>query len=102
MERIQKVALRIIFGDGYEIYEWALLVTNLPTLKSRRTKLSLKFALKCTKNPRTEDMFPLRDIIVDTRNPEKFLVTQAKTNRLACSAIPSMQRQLNKYSTKTK
>ena len=102
LERIQKVALRIIFGESYESYEWALKTTNLPTLKSRRTQLSLNFAIKCTKNTRAEDMFPLRDSCVDTRNAEKYQVTRAKTNRLACSAIPSMQRQLNKHSAKAK
>ena len=102
LERIQKVALRIIFGETYESYEWALHTTNLPTLKSRRTQLSLNFALKCTKNSRAEDMFPLRDNCVDTRNPEKYQVTQARTDRLSCSVIPSMQRQLNKHSNKVK
>ena len=102
LEKIQKVAIRIIFGETYESYEWALHATNLPTLTSRRTQLSLNFALKCTKNSKAEDMFPMRDSCVDTRNPEKYQVTQAKTNRLACSVISSMQWQLNKHSTKVK
>ena len=100
LERIQKVALRIIFGEAYENYGWALHITNLPTLKSRRAQLSLNFALKCTKNSRGAEMFPLRDSCVNTRNPEKYQVTQSKTNRLTCSAIPSMQRQLNKHTMK--
>ena len=100
LERIQKVALRIIFSNDYITYEHALSVTNLPTLKSRRTQLSLNFALKCTKSPRTQDMFPLRDSIVNTRNPEIYNVTNAKTGRLANSSIPFMQRQLNKHAAK--
>ena len=41
-------------------------------------------------------MFPLKPQIVNTRNAEKYEVTKATTNRLAISAIPYMQRQLNK------
>ena len=36
----------------------------------------------------------------NTRFPEKFQVTKAKTNRLALSAIPTMQQQLNKLNGK--
>ena len=96
LERIQKVALRIILKDNYESYSNALFLTNLQTLKARRLMLSKVFASKCTKNERSKDMFPLNVNTVNTRNPEKFQVTKAKTSRLARSAIPSMQRQLNK------
>ena len=41
LERIQKVALRIIFSADYVSYEHGLHTTNLPTLKSRRTSLAL-------------------------------------------------------------
>ena len=93
--------MKIILKEDYISYEHALSVTNLPTLKSRRTQLSLNFALKCTKSPRTQDMFPLRDSIVNTRNPEIYNVTNAKTGRLANSSIPFMQRQLNKHAAKS-
>ena len=39
IERVQKVALRIILDDEYESYDHALRVTGLPTLKERRTNL---------------------------------------------------------------
>ena len=74
IERIQKVALRIIFTDEYTTYEHALNLTTLPTLKTRRSKLCFNFALKCTKSPKTADMFPLRDSNANPRNPEKFEV----------------------------
>ena len=96
LERIQKVALRIILGENYVSYENALYITNLETLKARRTQLSKRFALKCTKNEVLCDMFPLTEHNVNTRNPERYHVTKARTNRLAVSAIPTMQRQLNK------
>ena len=96
LERVQKVALRIILGQNYLNYENALYLTNLETLKARRTQLSRRFALKCTKNDLLSDMFPLSEHNVNTRHPEKYLVTKARTNRLATSAIPTMQRQLNR------
>ena len=102
IERIQKVALRIILKDDYVQYSNALKLTNLETLKARRLLLSKRFATKCTKNDLTKDMFPLAAHTVDTRFPEKFQVTKAKTNRLALSAIPTMQRQLNKLNGKHK
>ena len=97
LERVQKVALRIILKEDYLDYKNALIISELSTLKSRRAKLSLNFALKCRKNERTSGMFPPREQNVNTRNPESFEVTRAKTGRLANSAIPSMQRQLNSH-----
>ena len=98
LDRIQKVALRIILQNDYIDYNNALQLTNLHTLKARRSILNKRFALKCIKNEKTRDMFPLNPKNVNTRHSEKYLVTKAKTSRLANSAIPSMQRQLNKLS----
>ena len=95
LERIQKVALRIILGEKYVDYKNALNITNLQTLQARREMLSQRFAVKCTKNIRTKDMFPLAVNNVNTRNSERYQVTKARTNRLYVSAIPSMQRKLN-------
>ena len=81
----------MIYGD----YSNALYITKLDTLKARRSMLSKRFAVKCTKNDRTKDMFPLAITTVNTRHPEKYQVTTAKTKRLFVSAIPTMQRQLN-------
>merc|ERR1711983_407935 len=55
LERVQKVALRIILKDQYESYESALSKSSLLTLKERRDALSLSFAQKCLKNERTSD-----------------------------------------------
>ena len=96
LERIQRVALRIILKENYINYANALYLTNLKTLKARRSQLCKRFAIKCTKNEKTKDMFPLKQHNINTRYPEKYEVTKAKTNRLAISTIPYMQRQLNK------
>ena len=97
IERVQKVALRIILKQDYESYEQALKVTNLPTLKERRVQLCLGFARKCLKNDKNRDLFPLRNSTYNTRQPEKFIVTKGRTDRFRDSAIPYMQKLLNKH-----
>ena len=95
IERIQKVALRLILGSNYTSYVEALRFTGLDTLATRRKKLCLKFAIKCVQNESTSWIFPQKTQQVDTRYPEKFIVTNAKTDRLSKSAIPYMQKLLN-------
>ena len=97
LERVQKVALRIVLGQQYTTYTEALKITGLQNLKTRRTMLSLNFAIKCVKNEKTSFMFPRNENPVDTRHHEYFEVTKARTNRLAKSAIPFMQRLLNDH-----
>ena len=95
LERIQKVALKIILKETYVTYADALKLTGLETLSARRAKLCLSFAKKCTKSDKTSFMFPEKETIVKTRHHEKFVVAAAKTDRYAKSAIPYMQRLLN-------
>ena len=95
LERVQKVALRIILKDQYLNYIHALKITGIPTLKARRNDLCLKFAKSCVKNNMTSDIFPLNNFILNTRQHEKYYVPHAKTDRLARSAIPHMARLLN-------
>ena len=95
IERIQKVALRIILQEKYEHYQHALFLTNLEPLFSRRKSLCLRFAKSCLKSEKNCDMFPMKKKTVNTRPNEKYFVTPALTNRLAKSSIPYMQRLLN-------
>ena len=95
IERVQKVALKVIFGQNYISYENSLQLTGLETLYSRRKKLSLNFAKKCVKNEATQWLFPQNRISLNTRHPEKYKVTKARTERLVNSAVPYMQRLLN-------
>ena len=95
LERIQKVALKIILKEAYVTYADSLKLTGLETLSARRTKLCLSFARKCTKSDKTSYMFPENKAVVKTRHREKFHVAAAKTDRFAKSAIPYMQRLLN-------
>ena len=87
--------------ERYISYENALSVTHLPTLKDRTAKLCLKFALKCAQNQKTNHMFPENKTKGKTRFKEKYSVPFAYTERLKKSAIPSIARQLNSYSTNT-
>ena len=97
LERIQKVALKIILSDKYTTYEDALKSCNLSSLSERRSELALRFAKKCVKNPKAADIFPYNNPLIRTRVTGKFKVTNARTDRLAKSAIPFMQRLLNNH-----
>ena len=99
LERIQKVALRIILKHRYVSYDQALKLCGLSTLKDRRTELCLTFARKCVKSDKNKDMFPRNVSAYKTRHPERFTVTRANTNRLKYSAIPYMQKLLNSNSS---
>ena len=101
LERVQRSAVRIILGKNFENYENALELVDLQKLSERRNDLSLKFAMKCTQNEKTEKMFPLRrkNHVMGVRNPEKFVVNHANTERFKKSSIPNMQRMLNESCT---
>ena len=97
LERVQKSAVRIILGRNFSDYGNALSKVNLDYLKVRRQDLCLKFAVKCIKSEKTQNMFPKREKehAMKARNEEKYHVQHAKTSRLKNSAIPYMQRLLN-------
>ena len=95
IERVQKVALKIIFNQDYIDYENELKLSNLKTLMERRDFLCLKFAKRCVSKETGADMFPVNTKTVNTRPHEKYFVQPANTERLRKSAIPYMQRLLN-------
>ena len=97
LEWVKKTALKIILQEKYLSYSNALHITGISTLFERRSKLCLKFAKSCLKKEHLKNMFPLNpaNSEVKTRFREKFKVTQARTERLKCSAIPYIQRLLN-------
>ena len=95
IERVQKVALKIILSEQYKSYSEALELTGLDSLKLRRKKLCLNFAKKCLKSELTRDIFNENNSHLNTRNPQKFQVPFARTERLAKSAIPFMTKLLN-------
>ena len=96
IERVQRVACKIILKDEYQSYNEALEKLNLQNLSDRRQMLARRFAEKCLNSDRFKDLFPLNDNTIDVRNDEKFFVKFAHTDRLRDSSIPAMQRLLNK------
>ena len=99
IERIQKVAFKIILKGNCRTYQHALNILQLETLEERREKLSLKFALKCLKCSHTEIFFEhkKKHHEMKLRHSEQFEVTHVKTQRYTNSAVPYMQKLLNKH-----
>ena len=97
LERVQRVACKIILQEEYSTYEQALEDLDLQTLVDRRDSLCLKFAKRCVKHPKARDLFPLN---LDPRNRDKYHVQFAKKSRLLDSSIPQMQRALNSDAAK--
>ena len=104
LERVQKAALRVILRGDYLNYEDALKLTKLESLEERRASISLKFAKNCLKNVNFSKLFPLKKIshAMNVRNPDKYVVKSANTERFKRSTIPFLQRQLNLENKKRK
>ena len=97
IERVQRSAMKVIFGKYYLNYVEALKCLNLDTLEKRRKKLNLNFAKKCLKLDNMTTLFPLRDVQHDmySRNKVKFVENRAKSVRYKNSSVPYMQSLLN-------
>ena len=76
IERVKKSACRIILQEKYTGYKNALNRLEIESLAERRENLCLNFALKCTKNKKTVDMFPKvnRKHSMKAGNPEVYIV----------------------------
>ena len=98
LERVQKSALKIILKDHYTTYEDALEVLNLQSLEKRREILCLRFAKNCLKNEKLKKLFPLhkQDHDMKTRSRLFFKENKTRTSRYQNSAIPYMQKLLNR------
>ena len=97
LERVQKSALKVILKEDYKNYDEALDTLMLCRLSERREKMCLKFAKNCEKNELTKDLFPLNPTSgPGTRSRDKYQVLHTNTDRLKDSAVPYLQRLLNK------
>ena len=96
--RVQKSVLKLILNQRYKDYSNALKLLELDTIKHRRKRLSLSFALKCLKHPKFKNMRPenQKEHEMNTRDTEKFKVQFALTRRLQNFPIIYMQKLLNK------
>ena len=97
LERVQRSACRVIFGDSYKSYEDSLVVLKMDSLEKRRDKLTLSFAKSCLKLEKMNKLFPLNlhNHEMAKRNIEKYKVIKAKTERYKSSAVLNIQRMLN-------
>lgn len=108
IERLQKVALKIILGhnrplkeDGHFDYECSLQICDLKSLFARREIRMLDFGKKCLKHPTLKRLFPLNNTVSNdthsVRNRELYHVNKARTSSYQDSAIPAIQRRLNQH-----
>ena len=96
IERVQKCACKIILKGEYTDYNAALARLKIQTLSERRKMLAKRFAVKCTKSEKFQNLFPVNDKqFMDLRKSEKYTVNFSRTLRLCKSSIPAMQRLLN-------
>ena len=100
LERTQKSFVKLILKNEFKTehedsYENALIKLNLQSLEQRRKELCLNFAKNCIKYDKLMDLFPLNENLYDARNPEKYKVLHANTDRLQKSSVIYMQHLLN-------
>ena len=93
IEGVQRRACKIIFGYNSS-YDDLINSGTIETLSSRREKLTVNFAKKCTSNPRFKHWFEEREENC-LRNNVKYVETFAKTERLRKSPLHYMRRALN-------
>ena len=98
LERVQKAAVRIICGKNYESYSGTLSELGMVTLAERRAKLCLKFAKNSLKIENFRHLFPKnsKEHEMRTRKSDFFKICNISGQRYLKSAIPSMQRMLNR------
>ena len=99
LERVQKAAVKIILGHGYDSYSQTLKYLNIETLFERREKLCLRFAKRSLNVDNFKHLFPMyrrNDHDMKTRHSPKYEQAKTSSNRYKISTIPHLQRMLNK------
>ena len=101
LEGIQKVALKIILGDGYSSYDNACKHFKIDQLSSRRSQLCTTFAVKLYKSDRRPEFFQPPDNSLNTRN-DKPLVKENTSRTKRCFNAPHnyLSRLVNENKTK--
>ena len=98
IERIQKIALKVILNDSYSTYETACLSMTTVTLSERRRQLSLTFALKCLRSKNHGHFFTQRkSTFYQLRKIKAFEEPLCHTERYKSSPIPYLTSLLNEY-----
>ena len=104
LERIQKVAVKMILGKSYLNYNDGLQKLRLKKLNLRRQNICLNFAKKCLKNNKVKHFFNESYKIhkMNKRSKNIFKEKRSRTKRFQQSAIPYMTRLLNNDCKKKK
>ena len=98
IERVQKSVAHIILGQNYVSYREALKTLGLESLKVRRDKLCLNFALKAEKHDKFKKWFKLSNPKQDTRQTKfKYCDVIAKHSRFKKSPLSLLTRILNEH-----
>ena len=96
IEQVQKAALSIIMGEGYQSYKTALRACNVETLFSRRQNLCRKFAKKSLKHGKFSKWFKPNPKVTITRlKPTRFCKLYTRTARYEKSPIGFLTNLLN-------
>ena len=88
LEKIQKIALKIILNDQYISYDVACTLMNVLPLEHRRTDLCTSFPIKLYKSPRSGNYFTPAIKLVNTRSEQQLLVKEKKCNTKRCHNAP--------------
>ena len=102
LEKIQKVALKIILEDDYRSYDMACNQFNLKTLSDRRLDLCTNFAVKLFQSNRSEQFFTRSNRQVETRHEDPVLVKKCNTVRCYNAPHNYLSRLVNKNKDKVK
>ena len=95
VERIQKVAFKVILQDNYSTYKEACETFETPTLEQRREILCLKFARKNMKSDKP--LFKVSKTFVNTRSKRSIVQEyKCRTSRFERSSLPYLAKLLNK------
>ena len=99
IERVQKVAVKIILSDSETglcefSYQMALVILELEPLEDRRNRLCKTFAKKTLKS-RHAQMFQLKNNPYNTRSKPEYVAPKCNTNRFYNSPLNYITRLLN-------
>ena len=100
LEKVQKIALKIILGDKYYNYKHARSVFQLPLLSERRLTLCTNFALKLYKSCRSKEFFSHSEATVNTRNKKLVVETLSNSKRAYNAPHKYLARLVNQNQSK--
>ena len=86
IERVQKIALKIILGQTFTSYQEACTQFNIENLAVRRNNLCVNFAVKLYRSDRRRQFFSIRETQRDTRH--RKLVIEKHTRTARCYHAP--------------